>query len=199
MRSQENQMVGRRTVGPTITVVSVLFLIAGNGGCSKKELNDLVDKAKQLPSVAEEAVVEVLPESGHVSLTTSPPVEIKKASIEVISVGDGRPSVVQVTTYDPAAGVVGGAKLILHGTTSATSVNQLASQSVKCSLFLRTESAGVISRTPEGNPVEVSFRTVNSEEGTISGTIAAATLIGSDDSKVSISGGDLLAVIKGGQ
>ena len=186
-------------------IVLLLLLVTlpvgavGFFGCSKEKFDELVEKLPEVPTVVEDVAKDVLPESGHVKLTMSPPLEIDSAYIELITVGDGRPSVVQVTTYDVSKGPGAEPSLMLHGTTQATNFSGLANATVKCSLFLQAAVSGPTSRSPAGSTVDITFNAVNSTEGTVSGQIGNAELIASDDSKVSIASGSLLAVMKGGK
>lgn len=183
----------------TLIVPSLLCLVISTGsGCSKEEFNDLVDKTKEAVSETKDKVEKQVLETGNISLLMSPPIEFDRAIVEVISVGDGRPSVIQITTYDPASGPKAGASLMLHGTTTATSADALANQTVPCSLFLQPAS-GLMARSPEGTSVTVSFTTVDREAGTISGTIGGATLEAADGkTPMSITSGTIKAVISGG-
>ena len=96
--------------GKTVIVMLVACLLASANGCSKEKLaemaNTVNDKVKeQAKNITESAVVaEVIPATGRAEIKVTPPVESKAAYARLYVIGDGRPGVVQFTSYDPDKG-----------------------------------------------------------------------------------------------
>ena len=120
-----------------LPVVVVLPLVLG---CSKEEMNQALESAKSktkaMTASAVEAVEEKLPESGEITLNLKPdPVTISNVDIELISIGDGRPNVVQITTYDPQSPSRSYPALLLHGITNTSTTSTLAGEKVRCDVY----------------------------------------------------------------
>lgn len=187
----------------------LLLVVVAGSGCSKEEMQEKLEaakaKTKSLTDSAVQAVEERLPESGHVALEldasqgsgASGPIELKLANIEVIAIGDGRPNVVQIVTYDPSASSRTFPSLMLHGTTTASSASALSGTTVDCDMYYQSSASDPIAKTAIGQTVAVSFGALNAEDNALPATIGAVGLVGSDDQPVRIRGGELLAVIRG--
>lgn len=174
-----------------------------NPGCSKAEIKEKLEQAQaKVEAVAEstaKAVEERLPATGSITLDMSKPVEeIKRAEVEVIVIGDGRPNVVQIVTYDPESEKRAYPCVLLHGTTSATSASGLSGETVACDMYFQPTVAGPIVMTKPGTSVSVTFRSINSEDNTLAGTLGGGELISSDNSPINVRSGDLVAVVKEG-
>lgn len=184
----------------------LLAITIAPAGCSKEEMKQKLEEAKaktkSLTESAVQAVEDQLPEKGHVALEIdSPaqqaPVELKQADLELISIGDGRPNVIQIVTYDTSASTRSYPSLMLHGTTSAASPSALAGTTVACEMYYQASVSAPIAKTAPGAAVSVSFGSLNAEDNALPATLGAIELVGSDDKPVSIRGGQILAVIRG--
>ena len=175
-------------------------LSVGLVGCSKEDITKAIEDAKaKTQSIAETAVTaaeEQLPETGSVRLEMNPPLQIDQAEIEVISIGDGRPNVVQISTYDTARKKTFPA-LLLHGTTSATNASALARSSIDCDMYVQAASRDPIAMTKPGGSVKLTFESLNVKDNAIPATLAMAELIDSDGNPVLVQGGALLMVVRG--
>jgi hypothetical protein len=208
-----NQHPSAETVGtscrslrlPGLTLLLLTILIAPPG-CSKEEIKQKLEEAKaktkSLTESAVQAVEEQLPESGHVALDMdSPgqqtPVELKQADLELISIGDARPNVLQIVTYDPSASTRTYPSLMLQGTTTASSASALAGTTVACDMYFQATPSAPIAKTAIGHSVSVSFGSLNVDDNALPATLSAIGLVGSDDKPVQIRGGQILAVIRG--
>ncbi len=188
----------RPLYGPLSVVALWLCLV----GCSKEEVtqafNDAKAKTQELAAPVIEKVEQVLPESGSLTLEMTPAVEMEMADIHVFSIGDGRPNVVQVVTYDPDAGSQRYPRLMLHGTTAVTSAAMLVGKSVPCDMYFQSSSTSPVAMTQPGNQVSVSFDQYDSENATVQASLGSAELLGSDGKTISIRGGVLIAVVQSG-
>ncbi len=186
-----------------VLTLSLFLILLVPGGCSKEEIKEKLKQAQEkVEAVAEstvQAVEDKLPETGSITLEMSKPVEeLKRADVELIVIGDGRPNVVQILTYDPASSSRVYPCLLLHGTTKATSAAGLSSETVACDMYFQASPSGPIVMTKPGASVPVTFGSLSVEENTLSASLGAAELVSADNSPISIRSGDLVAVVREG-
>jgi hypothetical protein len=183
---------------PLLLLLGVLILPPG---CSKEELKAKLEEAQtKLETVAEstvEAVEERLPETGSIKLEMVPPAEAGQADLEMITIGDGRPNVIQIVTYDPSQAPREFPAILLHGTTTANSAAELANQTIECDLYLQATASGPIAMTSPGGSVAVAFGSLVVEDNALPASIGQATLVGSDFQSIDVRGGELVAVVAG--
>ena len=185
------------------------------GGCSKEDLEKAASSAKQAASdvaskgmeqgekfVAKskevtdsivEKAEEALPPSGSIKIQTAKPIELNEGVIVLYSVGDGRKNSMQITSYDPGKPAIGETAVFIHATTDIETVALLGGKTVPCNVYV--ESGGVVARNLIGQPVQISFATINVEKNTINATLPACKLLGSDNKPLDIAGGQIEAVI----
>jgi hypothetical protein len=192
-------------------LLTALFIIATcqAGGCSKDEMKKMAataqNKASSLVEATKEkatqAVAEVkkqLPPTGEIKLNLSPPLEISAANIEVTSIGDGRPNVVQIANYDLSGSPTSYPSILIRGTTEVGDPASLAGQSVSCDLFIQEDSSAPVAMTKTGTPVEIKFSSFDPQNKTISASISAVDLVQSDNRSVQLGGGSIVATVAGG-
>ena len=182
-----------------LLVTALLFIPSG---CSKEELtealNDAKTKTQSLTGSAVEAVEERLPESGSIALEMNPTVEpTKKANIELISIGDGRPNVIQLASYDPQASSRTFPAVLLHGTTTTGTASSLSGETVQCDMYYQASPNTPIAMTKPGSSVAVKFERMIPDDNALFATLGMVELVGSDDQTVRINGGEITAVIRG--
>ena len=134
------------------------------------------------------------PETGQISLMMNPPLDFGQAKIELVAVGDGRPSMMQITSYDPDSGPGEGANLLIHGRTTATNVKELAGQKIECSLFLRTDTPQSVARSTNEHPVSLTVHEINVENSTLQATLSQSQLASADHQRIPMNGGRIVAV-----
>ena len=176
----------------------VLFLAPG---CSKEEMDQALEtaksKTKSMTNSAVGAVEETLPESGEVTLNIKPnPIAISNAELDLISIGDGRPNVVQITTYDPDASSRSYPALLLHGITNMSTASSLAGEKVQCDVYYQASETSPIAMTQPGEAMTVAFQQYNPTDQALTATLGMISMLGSDGSVIQIEGGDVLAVIR---
>ncbi|NNE00616.1 MAG: hypothetical protein HKN47_25150 [Pirellulaceae bacterium] len=200
--------------GKSVTplVRAVCFMIAClmiAGGCSKDEMKemaasvqqqsqDFAVRTKEYTQSAVQVVEQQLPASGSVSLRLSPPVEMDSAKVEVISVGDGRPNVVQISTYDLNALPGKFPCLLIHGTTDVETSASLTGRTVACDFYFQASASSPITMTPPGKSVAVTFAEFDVSKNTLKASIGSASLVGSDGKAVMFNGGTVMALVQGG-
>ena len=176
----------------------VLFLAPG---CSKEEMNQALEtaksKAESMTNSAVEAAEETLPEAGEVTLNFKPdPIAISNAALDLISIGDGRPNVVQISTYNPNASSRSYPALLLHGTTNMSTASSLAGEKVQCDVYFQKSENSPIAMTQPGEAMTVAFQQYNPTDKALTATFGIISLRGSDGSVIQIEGGNVLGVIR---
>ena len=192
----------RNAMGSRITMVlpCVLVLVLASG-CSKDEMNRALETAKSktrsMTNSAVGALEEGLPESGEVTLTLEPdPIVISQAELNLISTGDGRPNVIQITTYASDAFARSYPALLLHGITNISTASNLVGEKVQCDVYYQESEISPIAMTKPGEAMTVAFQQYNPTDKTLTATLGIISLRGSDDGATQIKGGDLMAVIR---
>ena len=178
----------------------VLFLAPG---CSKEEMNQALEtaksKAESMTNSAVEAAEETLPEAGEVTLNFKPdPIAISNAALDLISIGDGRPNVVQISTYNPNASSRSYPALLLHGITNISTASSLAGEKVQCYVYFQKSENSPIAMTQPGEAMTVAFQQYNPTDKALTATLGIISMRGSDGSVIQIEGGDVLTVIREG-
>ena len=176
----------------------VLFLALG---CSKEELNEALEtaksKTKSLASSTAEAVEKTAPESGEVTLNFKPnPIAIANAELDLIRIRDGRPNVIQITTYDPETSARSYPVLLLHGITNISTTASLAGETIQCDVYYQKSETSPIAMTLPGEAMTVTFQKPNPTDRLLTASLGMISLRGSDGSTIQIEGGDVLAVIR---
>ncbi len=182
---------------PALLLAALLILCPL--GCSKDEVKKAFDsaaaKTQELAKSSVEKIEQQLPETGSVSLQVTPAVEIKSANVQVISIGDGRPNVVQVVTYDPQASSTSFPRMMLHGTTTVTSAAALSGEEVQCDMYYQNSYSSPIAMTKPGSSVVVKFTRFDPERKVVEASLGMANLMGSDGKTVKVGGGSLVAMV----
>lgn len=196
---------GPRRRGTASSFVCAVALIALSG-CSKEKLKDLADtvqkegenfviESKKMTDSLVETAKEQLPETGNITIKTAEPIEIERAIVKMHVVGDGRKNSLQITSYPLDSQYTPAPALFIQSTTAIETVALLGGKSVPCNLFVEPKSGSPIARNPIGEPVSVTFGSMNMQEKTITATVDACTLVGSDDQPLTIDGIEILAVV----
>lgn len=184
------------------SILGVMTLLVLLTACSKEEMKQALDDAKaktqEVTEKATEVVEAQLPETGEVVLEMASPLPAtRKASVELISFPDGRPTVVQILTYDLAAPADAAyPKVLIQGTTDAQSLSSLGGTKVKCDLYVTLDATGNMAMTENGNQVLVTFKSFDQVENTIEAQLSMVKMTGTDGKEVSLRGGRLIAVAK---
>ncbi|MGI9471628.1 MAG: hypothetical protein ACR2NZ_08870 [Rubripirellula sp.] len=171
-------------------------------GCSKEKLTEAINEAKaKTQSIADSAMTEVeerLPESGSIALqmdaSTDP---IQRAGVELISIGDGRPNVVQLASYDPSKSSRSYPAVLIHGTTNSSTASALSGETVECDMYYQASPTSPVAMTNPGSSVALTFDRMIPEDNALTASLGMVELIGSDDQPIRINGGEIIAVIRG--
>ncbi len=159
-------------------------------GCSKEKMDEMVNTVKEQAKTISEsaAVVDVLPATGRAEVKLSPPVAMTVAYVRLYSVGDGRPGVVQFTSYDPDKGPNTFPALLVRAMTSATSLDGLAGQTLNAKVFFQAQSSGPVLSTGESGVLQATVSPLDPNVKTINASIAAGSLVDSSGKAVPFGG-----------
>ncbi len=184
-----------------IGLVLACMVLGLSAGCSKEKIQAAIEEAKtQTKSFTEstvEAIEEKLPERGSLTLETSPPTPpTKQLDVELITIGDGRPNVVQIVSYDLRQPGRSFPAIMLQGATAAGTAASLVGQTIECDVYYQASAETPIAITRPGNSLAVTFDTLNDEQTVLNATLGSVDLLRSDEQTVSIQGGRVVAVIR---
>lgn len=168
-------------------------------GCSKEEfkeaINTATEKTQEIAKAGVESIESQLPEKGQATLKLDTDVTIKSASVQLISVGDGRANVFQIATYDTTQSSRTFPALLLHGGTSAAGVTGLSGEKINCDMYYQESYSSPIAMTKPGSSIIVNVNRFDAERNVIEASLGMADLITSDGKVVRVSGGDIVALI----
>ena len=173
----------------------LLVLLFGSVGCSKADVDALVDKTKQAVSentsqAAESAkqslqqvtdkAKEQLQLAGKISLTCGQPVETSACYARLIPLGGGRPNVLQLQSYQRADQESFPA-VYLHAQTTATALEQLVGQTIPATAYVQSSNDGVIWYCDDQTTIDLKINSY--QDGMLVGEISAGKLINTGDGK----------------
>ena len=188
-------------VSSTTLVLSFTLVLFLAPGCSKEELNQALEsaksKTKSLTSSTVEAVEEIVPVSGEVILNfKTNPIKIANAEIDLIRIRDGRPNVVQITTYDPDTFIRSYPILLLHGITHISTATSLAGETIQCDVYYQERETSPIAMTLPGEAITFTFQQYNPTDQLFTASLGMISLHKSDGSTIQVDGGNALAVLR---
>jgi hypothetical protein len=140
-------------------------------GCSADEAKKLLDKGieqvQKLPETvtkeggkAGDQVQEQLGLAGNIHLSLSPELNKSACYVKFVPATGGRPSVLQLQSYR-AADQESFSSVFLQAQVTATSLAELAGQSVQAQLFVQPQSGGPVWFTDREHPVELKIAAID--------------------------------------
>jgi len=162
-------------------------------GCSREKLEEMAASIQeqtknvqtqatavqeQTRAIAESSPMStVVASSGRTTISLPAPIESSTGFVRLYVIGDGRPSIVQFTSYDPTEGPNVFPALLLRAETEATSSQMLDGKTVQATVFLQATSDGPILTTPESAsvPLVISLADVASQK--LVGRASSVTLV----------------------
>jgi len=176
--------------------VLITLLLFSPVACSRADREEALDGNTGLSTGSDiGAGDDQLTVTGSIQLEISPPVDISQAEVRVIVIGDGRPNVVQIASYDTTQDEHEYPAVLWQGPTTATDAASLAGQTVQCDMYYQQSETSKIAMTKPGESVELVFGSADAEQKTISATLKPVELLFSDDQPLSVGGGRTTAVI----
>lgn len=172
----------RRLLGARgAAMLAIVVLLAG---CGKDDLNSLVDQAKQQAMAGGEAVAksvdqsldqaaeqlagtkEVLNLAGDMQLTLGEPLSTSACYARVVSIGGGRPNVLQLTSYRDKS-QESFPSVFVQAVVTGDSISAISGQTVEAELFAQRESNGPVLFTDVGQMVTLKVAQVEGQTATI--------------------------------
>jgi hypothetical protein len=189
---------GRTSASGRAVVWTLWIVLAAPLGCSKEKLADMAaaavqDQAQvvtdQAKTLAESTpLAEVIPATGKAEVLLSPPVTTASAHVRLHVIGDGRPSVLQFTTYDPDKGPETFPALLIRATTDAQSTQGIEGQTLQADVYLQVTSDAEVLTTAGVAQVPLVVAPVDPDAGTLTGRIDSVTLVDADGNRSVASG-----------
>ena len=132
-------------------------------GCSKEDLNKMVDTVQSKTSaVVQETVAKVMP-MGSVQLSIDEGLDIPVCSARLLSLGMGRQSILQLKSYgDDDRDAV--KSVLFQGKTSATSVQELVGQTVTGQLFAQSNKETGLWQSDSEGPTSIKILAIQDTE-----------------------------------
>ncbi len=169
---------------PRASQMLVLIWMLWGLGCSQEQREKLQEQVSQATEQVQETVKQKVDESGiaekmkapfvrgEFNLSVDSPIATKGANCRILDVGN-RGNAVQLRSYsDPSN--EGYPAVFLQGPCSASTMEELAGQTVPCVLFVQVSENAPIWSTPLGQTVNVVFGSIEGSElkGTIEGSVS---------------------------
>jgi hypothetical protein len=110
------------------------------------------------------------------------------AHVRLHVIGDGRPSVLQFTTYDPDKGPETFPALLIRATTDAQSTQGIEGQTLQADGYLQVTSDAEVLTTAGVAQVPLVVAPVDPDAGTLTGRIDSVTLVDADGNRSVASG-----------
>lgn len=146
------------------------------------------DKVKEQAKNLTETAAKVIPPTGRAEIKVSPPVESKAAYARLYVIGDGRPGVVQFTSYDPDKGPNTYPALLIRANTTATSLESLGGQTLNAQVFFQPQNGAAILSTGESGVVPITIAPIDPGKKTLEATMAAGSLIDPTGNSTAVDG-----------
>jgi len=175
------------------TLILLSGTMLGLFGCSREKLEEMAASVQeQAKSVQEQATAvqeqaraltesspmsSIVASSGRTTIGLPAPIEASSGFVRLYVIGDGRPSVVQFTSYDPAEGPNVFPALLLRAETDATSSQMLDGKTVQATVFLQTTSDGPILTTSESASVPLAISVADGASPMLVGRASSITLV----------------------
>lgn len=176
----------------TAIVMLIVGLLPIATGCSKEKLKEMAntvnDKVKEQAKTMTESAAVVLPPTGKAEIKVSPPAESKAAYARLYVIGDGRPGVVQFTSYDPDKGPNTYPALLIRANTTATSLDSLGGQTLNAQVFFQPQNGAAILSTGESGVVPITIAPIDPGKKTLNATMAAGSLVDPTGNSTAVDG-----------
>jgi len=198
-------LAAQRSLSPVVT----LALLAVTTGCSKEELNDLVEKGKQQVEQASQSVSETtkqvagqatqtgeqakqqLGQAGDMQLNLDAPVTTSGCYAKYVPPLGGRPGVLQLRSYAQPEGETF-PSVLLRLTATAENVAALKEQNLAGQMFVQLEKGGPVWQSEASGQVQL--KVTQADEKNLVAEVVGGSLRSFPDGKASLVQGRIKAV-----
>ncbi len=159
-------------------------------GCSKEKLQEVVEAAKVEPLVQSAAVVaEVIPATGRSEVQLgSSPLNATATYVRLYSIGDGRPNIVQWTSYSPEAGPQTYPAILARANTSATTLQSLAGQPLAPTIYVQASNGSPVLSSSDIQAIQGAVQAVNEQDKTLTLRVGPCQLTSPTGEQVAVQG-----------
>jgi hypothetical protein len=167
-----------------------LFFIASISGCKQEQLEQFAKQVQEqtidkLPSSMDLPTPMKIISAGAFKLQVDKPIETTKANVRLIVIGDGRPNVLQLRSYQDLAADEFPAVLVQANTT-ATEISQLVGQTINATIYLSASKYEPIWSCLDQSMA--SLTVTSFQENTLKAELRCDKLISSQESTSPMSG-----------
>ena len=141
----------------------VSLSIAFTAGCSKEEMNKIVEQVQsKTTSVVKETVAKIVP-TGSIQLALEGGIDIPTCTVRLLAMGNGRANVLQIRSYrnetaDQAQ------SFLFQGTTSANSIKELVGTTATGHLFAQSDRELGLWQSDSDSPSSIRFLSIQESE-----------------------------------
>jgi len=118
----------------SVSFLLVSLALVFISGCKQEQLEQLAKQVQEQTIDKIAAPMKVL-STGSFKLQVTSPLETRSANARLIVIGDGRPNVLQLRSYQDMA-VADYPMVLVQATTSATDVSQLSGQTMSATVYI---------------------------------------------------------------
>ncbi len=179
--------------GDILLRFAVLFCLTLMVGCSKEDLNKMVDKVQsKTSSVVQETMAKVVP-MGSVRLSLDDGIDIPICSARLLNMGASRSSILQIRSYgDEDRDAV--KSILFQGNTSAASIQELVGQTVTGKLFAQTDKEAGLWQSDSEGPSSIKILALKDTE--LMGEILQSKMVRADGKSGYPSGAFRAVIVK---
>ncbi len=179
--------------GDILLRFAVLFCLTLMVGCSKEDLNKMVDKVQtKTSSVVQETMAKVVP-MGSVQLSLDDGIDIPICSARLLNMGASRSSILQIRSYgDEDRDAV--KSILFQGNTSAASIQELVGQTVTGKLFAQTDKEAGLWQSDSEEPSSIKILALKDTE--LMGEILQSKMVRADGKSGYPSGAFRAVIVK---
>ena len=161
-------------------------------GCSKEEMNKMVEQVQaKTTSAVKETVAKIAP-TGSVRIALDDGIDISSCSVRLLNMGVGRTNVIQIRSYREESSDQP-QSFLFQGTTAANSVKELVGATVTGQLFAQSNRELGLWQSDSESPASIKFLSI--KEGELFGEINQSQML-RVDGKSDFPSGTIKAVIE---
>jgi len=170
----------------------VSVAIAPLMGCSKEEMNKMVEKVQSKTTAAVKETVAKIAPTGSVQLALDEGITISSCSVRLLEMGSGRANVLQIRSYRDETSDQP-QSFLFQGSTAASSAKELVGATVTGQIFAQSNRELGLWQSDSESPASIKFLSIQETE--IFGEINQSKML-RVDGKNAFPGGSIKAIIE---